>query len=438
MPEWLFAISLMFGSVLFLLMIGVPVVFSFLAVNIVGALIFLGGEMGLTQMVRSMRSTAGQYSLVPIPLFVLMGEIMLQTGMAQKSIDAIDRLISKVPGRLSIVAVLGGTVFSSLSGSTLANAAVLGRTLYPQMKDRGYSSTIAIGPILAVGGIAMLIPPSGLGVLLGSLARISINDLLIAAIVPGVMMAVLFLGYIIIRCRISPEIAPPYDGPVLTLRERILPIFTHVVPLLGVFVVVVGSMFAGIATPTESAALGVLATLVVAAAYRALTIKAMIQSVSETLKFSGMILLIICTSGTFSQILAFSGATQEMSTVVTSAGVSTTMLVILMLGILIFLGCFMDQVSMMMLTLPIFMPIVSTLGIDPVWFGVLMLIALEISLTTPPFGLLLFLMQSVADRPLAMTTIYKAVLPFLLLEFAVLALLLFLPGTVSWLPELIR
>lgn len=438
MPEWLFAISLMFGSVLVLLMIGVPVVFSFLAVNIVGALIFLGGDMGLAQMVRSMRSTAGQYSLVPIPLFVLMGEIMLQTGMAQKSIDAIDRLISKVPGRLSIVAVLGGTVFSSLSGSTLANAAVLGRTLFPQMKDRGYSSTIAIGPILAVGGIAMLIPPSGLGVLLGSLARISINDLLIAAIVPGVMMAILFLGYIIIRCRISPEIAPPYDGPVMTLRERILPIFTHVVPLLGVFVVVVGSMFAGIATPTESAALGVLATLVAAAAYRVLSIKAMILSVSETLKFSAMILLIICTSGTFSQILAFSGATQEMSTIVTSAGVSTTMLVIFMLGILIFLGCFMDQVSMMMLTLPIFMPIVSTLGIDPVWFGVLMLIALEISLTTPPFGLLLFLMQSVADRPIAMTTIYKAVLPFLLLEFAVLALLLFLPGTVSWLPEMIR
>ncbi|WP_412506341.1 TRAP transporter large permease [Roseovarius sp. SYSU LYC5161] len=438
MPEWIFAISLMFGSVLVLLMIGVPVAFSFLAVNIVGVLVFLGGEMGLMQMVRSMRSTAGQYSLVPIPLFVLMGEIMLQTGMAQKSIDAIDRLISKVPGRLSIVAVLGGTVFSSLSGSTLANAAVLGRTLFPQMKDRGYSSTIAIGPILAVGGIAMLIPPSGLGVLLGSLARISINDILIAAIVPGVMMAILFLGYIIIRCRISPEIAPPYEGPELTLRERILPIFTHVVPLLGVFVVVVGSMFAGIATPTESAALGVLATLVAAAAYRALSIKALILSVSETLKFSAMILLIICTSGTFSQILAFSGATQEMSQIVTGAGVSNTMLVIFMLGILIFLGCFMDQVSMMMLTLPIFMPIVSGIGVDPVWFGVLMLIALEISLTTPPFGLLLFLMQSVADRPLAMTTIYKAVLPFLLLEFLVLGILLFLPGTVSWLPDLLR
>lgn len=207
---------------------------------------------------------------------------------------------------------------------------------------------------------------------------------------------------------------------------------------MGVFVVVVGSMFTGIATPTESAALGVLATLVAAAAYRALSIKAMILSVRETLKFSAMILLIICTSGTFSQILAFSGATQEMSSIVTSANVSSTMLVIFMLAILIFLGCFMDQVSMMMLTLPIFMPIVITIGVDPIWFGVLMLIALEISLTTPPFGLLLFLMQSVADRPLAMKTIYRAVTPFLLLEFAVLALILFLPGTVSWLPDLIR
>lgn len=438
MPEWLFALSLMFGAVFVLLMVGVPVVFSFLAINIVGAFIFLGGDIGLIQMIRGIRSTAGQYALVPIPLFVLMGEIMLQTGMAQKSIDAIDRLISRLPGRLSIVAVLGGTVFSSLSGSTLANAAVLGRTLFPQMKDRGYSSTIAIGPILAVGGIAMLIPPSGLGVLLGSLARISINDLLIAAIIPGLMMAVLFLGYILIRCRMNPEIAPPYEGDVLTLWERVLPVLTHVLPLMLVFVVVVGSMFAGIATPTESAALGVLATLVAAVAYRVLSVNAIIASVRETLKFSAMILLIICTSGTFSQILAFSGATQEMSLFVTSAGVSNTMLVVLMLGILIILGGFMDQVSIMMLTLPIFMPIVATIGVDPVWFGILMLIALEISLTTPPFGLLLFLMQSVADRPIAITTIYRAVLPFLALEFLVLAIVLFLPGTVSWLPEMLR
>jgi len=306
------------------------------------------------------------------------------------------------------------------------------------MKDRGYSSTIAIGPILAVGGIAMLIPPSGLGVLLGSLARISINDLLIAAIIPGLMMAVLFLGYILIRCRMNPEIAPPYEGDVLTLWERVLPVLTHVLPLMLVFVVVVGSMFAGIATPTESAALGVLATLVAAVAYRVLSVNAIIASVRETLKFSAMILLIICTSGTFSQILAFSGATQEMSLFVTSAGVSNTMLVVLMLGILIILGCFMDQVSIMMLTLPIFMPIVATIGVDPVWFGILMLIALEISLTTPPFGLLLFLMQSVADRPIAITTIYRAVLPFLALEFLVLAIVLFLPGTVSWLPEMLR
>lgn len=438
MPEWIYALTLMFGSVMFLLMLGVPVVFSFLAVNVIGAVTFLGGDMGLTQLVRNMRSTAGQYSLVPIPLFVLMGEIMLQTGMAQKSIDAIDRLISRVPGRLSIVAVLGGTVFSSLSGSTLANAAVLGRTLFPQMKDRGYASTISIGPILAVGGIAMLIPPSGLGVLLGSLARISINDLLIAAIVPGVLMAILFLGYIIIRCKINPDLAPAYDGPELTMRERVMPIFTHVLPLLAVFVVVVGSMFTGIATPTESAALGVLATLAAAALYRVLSVKAIILSLSETLKFSAMILLIICTSGTFSQILAFSGATQEMSTIVTSSGVSNMMLVVFMLGILIFLGCFMDQVSMMMLTLPIFMPIVHSIGVDPIWFGVLMLITLEISLTTPPFGLLLFLMQSVADRPIAMTTIYRSVLPFLILEFLILGIIFAFPGMVSWLPNLIN
>lgn len=437
MADWVFALLLMFGGITTFLLLGLPIVFAFLTINIIGAWIFLGEEMGLMQMVRNMRSAVGQYALAPIPLFVLMGEIMLHTKMAARSIDAIDRLISRVPGRLSLVAVAGGTMFASLSGSTIANTAVLGKTLYPDMRARGYSTVISVGPILAVGGIAMLIPPSGLAVMLGSLARISITDLLIAGIVPGIMLAIAFFAYIIIRCRLNPSLAPVYELEELSWRERLVPVLVHVLPLTLIFVAVVGSMFAGIATATESAALGVLASIIAALAYRSLTLEALRKSVVDTLAFSAMILFIICTSGTFSQVLAFSGATQEISRIVVEANLTPLALVLGMLGILVLLGCFMDQVSMMMLTLPIFMPIVAVTDIDPLWFGVLMLVVLEISLTTPPFGLLLFVMQSV-DRTLPIGTIYRAVAPFIMIEFLVLGLLILFPGIVSFLPGLIR
>ncbi|PTX03265.1 TRAP transporter large permease [Pararhodobacter aggregans] len=438
MPEWIFALVLMLGGIVALLMLGLPIVFAFIAVNIAGAWLFLGGDIGLMQMLRNMRSPAAQYSLAPIPLFVLMGEIMLHSGLAQRAIDAIDRLISRVPGRLSIVAVLSGTLFSSLSGSTIANAGVLGKSLYPQMKARGYHDSMAVGPILAVGGIAMLIPPSGLAVMLGSLASISINDLLIAGIVPAIMMAVLFLGYVMLRCRLDPSLAPVYETETMTLGERLRPVLVNVLPLALIFVCVVGSMFAGIATATESAALGVVATVIAAVIYRRFSLTMLVHSLKETLIFSAMILVIICTSGTFSQVLAFTGATQEISRLVVDSGIGPLMLLLGMLAVLVFLGCFMDQVSMMMLTLPIFMPIVGAAGIDPLWFGVLVLIALEISLITPPFGLLLFVMQGVAGPKLRVTAVYKAVLPFLALEFLVMGLLILFPGLVSLLPELMK
>ncbi len=320
MPEWAFAMLVMFGGVTALLLSGLPIVFALLAVTIVGAWLFLREDLGLMQMVRNMRAAVGQFALAPIPLFVLMGEIMLHTGMAARSIDAIDRLIARVPGRLSIVAVLGGTLFSSLSGSTLANAAVPGKTLFPEMKRRGYHNAVAVGPILAVGGIAMLIPPSGLAVMLGSLARISINDLLISAIVPGLLMAVLFVGYVIVRVKLNPALAPADETETLPLRERLRPVLLYVLPLGLIFVAVVGSMFAGVATATESAALGVFSTILAALAYRSLSLEALKKSLFETLAFSAMILFVICTSGAFSQVLAFSGATQEVSRMVTEAG----------------------------------------------------------------------------------------------------------------------
>ncbi|MDH3596377.1 MAG: TRAP transporter large permease subunit [Rhodospirillales bacterium] len=436
--DWLAALWLMLGLLLGLMALGLPVAFAFLGVNIVGAFVFLGGEAGLDQMARNTMAAVSNFALAPIPLFLLMGEILFHTGVAFQAIDAVDRLIARVPGRLSIVSVLGGTVFSSLSGSTIANTAVLGSALLPEMLRRGYHPTLAMGPIMATGSIAMLIPPSALAVLLGSLAGISISKLLIAGIVPGLLMSAAFLGYIVLRCRLDPSVAPPYEVSKLSAAERWLPFLKHVVPLFGIFLVVVGSIVAGWATPTESAALGSVASAVAAACYGKLDRRSLVRALRETAKISVMILFIIAASVTFSQILAFSGASNGLLAVIGGMGLSTFALLLAMLAVLLFLGAFMDQVSMIMITLPFFIPLATSLGLDPLWFGVLMLVVMEISFTTPPFGLLIYVMKGVAPASVTLRTVYLAALPFIFLELAVLGLILAWPGLVTWLPLLVR
>jgi tripartite ATP-independent transporter DctM subunit len=434
--DWGTALFLMLGLLIVLMALGLPVAFAFLGVNIVGAFIFLGGEIGLDQMARNTMAAITNFSLVPIPLFLLMGEILFHSGVAFMAIDAVDRLIARVPGRLSLVSVAGGTVFSSLSGSTIANTAVLGSALLPEMLKRGYHPTIAMGPIMATGSIAMLIPPSALAVLLGSLAGISISRLLIAGIIPGIMMAVAFFAYIVVRCRFNPALAPAYEQEGMSLGERIRPFLFHVVPLLGIFVVVVGSIIAGWATPTESAALGCVASVVAAAAYRKLAWSKMLTALLETVKISVMILFIIAASVTFSQILAFSGATSGLLKLIETLSASPLLILLAMLVVLLFLGAFMDQVSMIMITLPFFIPLAGLLDINLLWFGVLMLVVMEISFTTPPFGLLIYVMKGVAPASITLRQVYTAAFPFILIELAVLAVIVAFPGAATWLPSL--
>ena len=432
---WYQVLGFLIGMLLVFMAIGMPVVFAFLAANLIGAWIFMGGEIGVMQLVRNAADSVQSFALLPIPLFILMGEIMFHTGVAGRAIDAIDRLIARVPGRLSLVAIVGGTIFASLSGSTIANTAMLSSTLLPEMYKRGYHSSIAVGPIVAVGGLAMLIPPSALAVLLGSVARIPIGELLVASIIPALIMSVLFFLYVIVRCSLNPSIAPPYEVAQLTWRERTLPFLKYVLPLMSIFIVVVGSIVGGIATPTESAALGAAAALIAAAGYRRLTWKNFVVSVRETLRFTVMTLFIIAGSITFSQIMAFTQASDGLSGLITGAGVPPLMILLGMLAILLFLGCFMDQVSMMMITSPLFMPVVEQLGFDLVWFGVLMLMLLEIGLATPPFGLLLFVAKGAAPDT-SMREIIVSVAPFIAIALAVVALLIAVPDLTLVLPRL--
>jgi tripartite ATP-independent transporter DctM subunit len=437
--DWTTALLLMVGLLMLLMALGLPVGFAFLGVNIVGAMVFLGGEAGLAQLVRNSVTSLTNFSLVPIPLFLLMGEILFHTGIAFSAIDATNRMISRVPGRLAIVTVAGGTMFSTLSGSSVANTAMLGSTLLPDMLRRGYHPSIAMGPIMATGGIAMLIPPSALAVLLGSLAGVSISQLLIAGIVPGLMMALVFLGYILIRCTLNPRLAPELPADVeeaalLSGWDRVRPFLIHVVPLLGIFAVVVGTMLMGWASPTEAAAVGCAASVIAAAAYGRLTVAALGRALMETTKIAVMILFIIVASTTFSQILSFSGATRGILRLMSGVQIEPLVIVLLMLGLLLILGAFMDQISMIMVTLPFFIPLVGLFGIDPLWFAVLMLICMEISFMTPPFGLLIFVMKGVAPRGITLSQVYRAAAPFVLLQLLVLVLLIAWPPLATWLP----
>jgi tripartite ATP-independent transporter DctM subunit len=437
--DWTAALLLMVGLLMLLMALGLPVAFAFLGVNIVGAMVFLGGEAGLAQLVRNSVTSLTNFSLVPIPLFLLMGEILFHTGVAFSAIDATNRMISRVPGRLAIVTVAGGTMFSTLSGSSVANTAMLGSTLLPDMLRRGYHPSIAMGPIMATGGIAMLIPPSALAVLLGSLAGVSISQLLIAGIVPGLMMALVFLGYILIRCTLNPRLAPELaadveEAALLSGWDRVRPFLIHVVPLLGIFAVVVGTMLMGWASPTEAAAVGCAASVIAAAAYGKLTSAALGRALMETTKIAVMILFIIVASTTFSQILSFSGATRGILRLMSGVQIEPLVIVLLMLGLLLILGAFMDQISMIMVTLPFFIPLVGLFGIDPLWFAVLMLICMEISFMTPPFGLLIFVMKGVAPRGITLSQVYRAAAPFVLLQLLVLVLLIAWPPLATWLP----
>src|SRR5688572_447370 len=437
MTAWVIAAWLMLGGSTVLLFIGMPVALTFISVNIVGAWIYMGGEAGLAQLARSSVSSVMAFALTPIPLFVLMGEVLFHTGLALKVIEGVERLIRRVPGRLAVVAVVAGTVFSAISGSTIATTAMLGSLMLPVMLARGYHPTLATGPIMAIGAVDMLIPPSALTVLLGSLSGISISKLLVGGIVPGLVLSIIFVGYIVLRVKLRPELAPRTPFEEFHGWQQFRPFLQYVVPLVGIFVIVVGAMIAGWATPTECAALGAFATIVLAAAYGVLSRKNLLQALQGTAAISGMILFIIIGATTFSQILSFSGASNGLAKMITDLGLSPMAVIAGMMLLLIFLGVFVEQVSMMMITLPIFMPIVQGLGVDLVWFGVLFLICMQLGLLMPPHGLLLMTMKGVSPPQVTMMHIFQAVIPFLLISLLVLALVFFFPPVAVWLPGLV-
>lgn len=432
--DWYWALAALIGMVMFFMAMGVPVALTFIITNIIGALIFMGDLSAWTQIVDNSTSLITRFTLGPVPMFIMMGSLFFHTGLAIRVFDGLDVLFGRLPGRLCYLTVAGGAVFSTLTGSSMANTAMLGALMVPEMQRRGYNRRMSMGPILGTGGLAMIIPPSALGVLLASVANIDVGSLLIAGFLPGFVLAGLYAVLIYLQIRMNPEAAPAYEVEMPSIGVRVKLVCANILPMGLVVFMVIGFIILGWTTPTEAAAFGVLGVVILAVAFRVLNYEAVRASVEATVKVGAMVFFIIMSSTVFSQLLAFSGASSGLLDWATGFGISKWWILLVMFFILITLGMFMDATSMMLITVPIFFPLAQQLGFDLIWFGLFVLMTFEMAGTTPPFGLLLYVMLGVAPKGTTLFQVASAAFPFLVCDAILIGILIFFPGLALWLP----
>jgi tripartite ATP-independent transporter DctM subunit len=435
--EWYYILIIVWALILVLFLSGMPVAFAFITMNFIGIYIWMGGVTGFMTVVSSAFNMLNNYLLVPVPLFVLMGMILFHSGAGWLVIDALDQWIGRIPGRLSVLAVAAGTAFAVVSGVPMGTTAMLGTVMVPEMRRRGYSKIMSLGPVMGGGCLSMLIPPSAMAVILGGLAGVSIGKLLIAMFVPGLALSGLYMTYILFQAILHPDQAPKYTVERVSLKKKMISL-RYILPLAGVVFLVTGIIFFGVATPTEAAATGCLASFALVAAYGKFSWGALHKSIYGSTQVTVMVMIIIIGSVAFSQFLAYTGCTHALARFAGTLKLSPILLVITMQIVVFILGCFMDLISIAMITTPIFMPIINTLGIDPIWFLTMVMINLGAGLLTPPFGMVLFTMKGVAPKDVTMGDIIISAIPYFIMNLIILGLMLIFPSFVLWLPGLMK
>ena len=432
-PWWLTLIAF-FSLLLALMATGMPVAIAFALLNIAG-LFVVKGTTGLLLLPGSVYRSVATFNLLAIPMFFLLGEVLFQSRVIGLTIDVMDRWIGRVRARLLFTSLGAGTLLATLSGAGMADTALLGTTLYPEMEKRGYERRISLGTLMSSGLLAAIIPPSALAVLVGSLAEVSIARLLIAGFVPGLMMATVYAIYIWVRVRLNPNLAPPYVAESVSWSLRLRGV-AEISPLGIIVLMVMGFIIFGVTTPSEAAATGAVGAFIVAALYRRLTFKVLKDSLYGTLYIGGMIFLIITGAVALGQLLALTGATRDFLDFIVELGLSAILLVIIVQLAVLVLGLFIDQLSIMLVAIPVLVPILGPLGIDPLWFWVLFLMNISIGAITPPFGMMLFALKGVVPQA-SMTDLYRASIPFVLLDIVAVGLVIAFPEIATWLPGLV-
>ena len=431
--EWWLILCVIFVLLLGLFMTGIHVAIAFLFLNIVGFYVWVGGAESLKLLVPSAFEGIAHFTLVTVPLFILMGELLFHTGLAKMLIDNLAKWVGRLPGSLSLLSIGGGTVFAMMCGSAVSGVAVFGSTLAPEMRRRGYADAMIYPSILGAGSLATVIPPSILIVLIATLSRQSVGDMLLAGVIPGFILASFYFLYFVVRAWLQPHLAPPFEAQRPSLGER-MKALAVIAPLSILIFLVLGVIFLGVATPSEAAALGAAGAVILAACYGMLTWKGLKKALMSSISVTAMILMIVMSASAFGQLLAFTGVARSLVEVSTSLPVAPIVIVLIMQLILLVMGMFMEDISILLITIPLFFPIILSLGIDPLWFGILMLINMEIAIVSPPFGLLLFTLKGVTPEA-SMADIYLHAIPVCLIILALLALLMIFPDIATWLPR---
>ncbi|MEA3360362.1 MAG: TRAP transporter large permease subunit [Thermodesulfobacteriota bacterium] len=435
MIDWI-PIMYLAGGLVLGLVTGLPMAFALASSSIIVAWIFIG-PMSLPFVATNIFGMMSSMVLVAMPLFIFMACVLEKCGVAHALYDFMQQLLGSIRGGLSMGTVLICTLIAAMSGVTTTGVVTMGIIALPIMLKHGYSKSIAIGPILAGGALGILIPPSVSLIIYGMIARVSIGRLFAAGIIPGLMLSFLFLSYIGVRCYFQPHLAPalPPEQRV-SLKEKILLARGLVLPVL-LILAVLGSIFLGIASPTEAAAVGAVGALVSAAINRRLNWQMVKEAGYRTMAVTGMIMWILFGTSCFTSIFFRTGGTQLVQDAIIGAGLEPIQFFLIALVIMISFGFFVDEITEMMIIVPVLLPIVIQLGYDPVWFGILFMVEEEMDYLTPPFGFTLFYLKGVAPPEVSMGDIYRSILPFVAIQFIVMLVILFFPQITLWFPDVI-
>ncbi len=431
-----FVSILLFGGMFFLLALGLPVAFVLGGLAAVFTTVFWGPESLFIVVARTfamMQTT----TLVAAPLFVLMATVLERSGVAEDLFEVMYRWIGSIKGGLAVGTVLACTIIAAMSGIASTGVVMLGVMALPAMLKRGYDKRLATGCILAGGVLGPLIPPSISLVLYGTIAKVSIGALFAGGMGAGILCSFLIIGYILIRCYINPELGPPIPPEErFDLKAKIASLKGVILPLLLIGAVL-GSIYSGIATPTEAAAVGALGAFICSAIHRRLDWKLISDVAKSTVKVQGFIMWILFSAQAFASVYMGLGAATLVTRLVETYEIGWWTMLIAIQVVWFLLGCVIDAWSILMITLPILMPLIPIYGFDPVWLGVLYAVNTQTGYLTPPFGAMLFMMKGIAPKEVTMTDIYQSITPFVLTQLVCLALCIVFPAVVTWLPTLL-
>ncbi len=427
---------LYFLCLFFALFLGLPVALGLGGTAVIFAAIF--EPRALLTIPSAFYYTPWNNVLVTVPLFLFMGSLIRFSGIAEAAYDAVYKLIGHISGGLAMGTVKVCTIFAAITGITPPATITMGQIAYPSMIKYGYSKDIAIGSIGAGGALGALIPPSVPFIFYGLLAKVSIGALFLGGILPGLMLALFYITYIGVRCRLQPHMGPALPEEEKFTRGEKLHALVNIWPFMLLIVVVLGAIWGGIATPSEAAAFGATGAFIINLIYGKLTRKVLTDSLTATVKLSGMGLWILIASNIYLNVFNSLGSQELVTTLVLSMPGGEMGILLMMMFIILLLGMVMDDWAIIMLCTPLFIPIIDTLGIDKVWFGVLFIVNIQIAYLTPPFGFVLFWLKSVLPSNVTMGDVYRSVGPFIVLQVVGLCLIFFFPSIATWLPEQLR